>query len=195
MPSRSLVLALSGLLLACSTVKHSQTAPDWNTVGAQQVKRLIVVTSPLPEGNENVGKLWSRIARRYVNQKREFLAKEEAATATLEGAKSLCKEGIEGVLHLQPTVARKGNGVEESVKAVLVACPNGQEQWSAEAAGSWDSKDSLLEQTTKEYVEDLGPDVEPYVAPAFHLLKATLDTLPNPTLNEQDKDEKIELID
>jgi probable lipoprotein (TIGR04455 family) len=192
--SLCVVLLLTGT--GCSVVKQSTTRSDWDSVDANKVKRLLVVTSPLPDGNEHVGQLWSKIARRYTNQKREFIAKEEVSVATLEaGPKSLCKEGIDGVLHLVPDVKKKGEGVEAAVKAQLVRCPDGEQDWSAEAAGSWDSNDKLLESTTKEYADDIGADVAPYVAPTFHLLKHTLDTLPNPVLTDADKDEKIENLD
>src|SRR6476661_201641 len=121
MNARALVIVFLALSTGCSVVKETRIRSDWNTVDANKVKRLVVVTSPLPDNNEHVGQLWSRIARRYTNQKREFIAKEELAVATLEGgAKSLCKEGIEGVLHLAPTVARKGDGVEAAVSAQLI---------------------------------------------------------------------------
>src|SRR4051794_29997591 len=113
MNARALIIVLLALSTGCSVVKRSTIRSDWASVDANKVKRLVVVTSPLPDNNEHVGQLWSKIARRYTNQKREFIAKEEVAVANLEGGpKSLCKEGIEGVLHLVPTVTRKGDGVE-----------------------------------------------------------------------------------
>lgn len=189
----SFVLALCA---ACSVVKHTRTREDWPTVDANRVKRLLIVTSPFPDGQEKVGQLWSRIAKRYTNQKRDFLAKEDVALATLEGgAKAQCKEGIEGVIHLAPNLEKKGGGVEASVKAQLVRCVDGEVVWETDSAGSWDSVDPVLQSTTQQYASEIGPEVEPYVAPSFHLLKATLDTLPNPVLTEADKDERIELME
>ena len=191
---RWLLLAPCALVLGCSVVKHTRTRDDWASVDANRVKRLVIATSPLPDGNEKVGQLWSRIAKRYTNQKRDFLAKEEVATGTLE-PKSLCKEGIEGVLWLQPNVSHKGSGLEAAVKAQLLRCVDGETVWETDAAGSWDSVDPVLQSTTQEYASEFGAEVEPYVAPTFHLLKATLDTLPNPVLTEADKDERIELME
>ena len=42
-------------------------------------------------------------------------------------------------------------------------------------------------------MQELGPEVEPYVAPSWRLLQATLDTLPRPVLTDEDVIEKIEL--
>lgn len=190
------LLVVVALSVSCSVVKHTRTREDWPTVDANRVKRLLVVTSPFPDAKQSVAQLWSRIARRYTNQKRDFLAKEEAVMETLaNGAKGYCQEGIEGVIHLAPNVARKGNGVEASVKAQLIRCVDAEVVWETDAAGSWDSVDPVMQSITQQYASELGAEVEPYVAPTFHLLKATLDTLPNPILTEADKDERIELME
>lgn len=184
-------------LLGCSTVKHSTLRPDYEQVDKQRVKRLVVVTQPLPDGKQAVGDLWSLIARQYVNQNRDFLVKEHLARAepaTDEAAlKALCVEGIEGVLWMDPQVKRTQEGADVAVRARLVRCVDGQDVWSAEAAGGWDSKDEKFTERVAQYVQQFGPEVEPYVVPSYKLLMATLGTLPNPQLNEQDIDEKIEL--
>lgn len=191
----ALVLGLV-LLAGCATVKNSRVRPDYETVDKTQVKRLVVVTQPLPDGKKEVGELWSLIARRYVNQNRDFIAK---ANVALEGNpedtsfKGLCVENFEGVLWLSPEVKRTGNGVEASVKAQLLRCRDGQEVWAAQASGSWPSEEERYKELTAQYTGELGPEVTPYVAPTFRLLKATLDTLPRPQLNDEEVTEKIEL--
>ena len=191
----ALVLGLV-LLAGCATVKTSRVRPDYETVDKTQVKRLAVVTQPLPEGKKDVGELWSLIARRYVNQNRDFIARSNIA---LDGNpedtsfKGLCVENLEGVLWLSPDVKRTGNGLEAAVKAQLLRCRDGQEVWAAEAAGSWPSEDERYKELTVQYTGELGSEVAPYVGPTFRLLSATLDTLPRPTLNDADVEEKIEL--
>ncbi len=191
----ALVLGLV-LLAGCATVKSSRVRPDYETVDKTQVKRLAVVTQPLPEGKQEIGELWSLIARRYVNQNRDFIAK---ANLAIDGNpedtshKGLCVEGIEGILWLSPDVKRSGKGVEAAVKAQLLRCRDGQEVWAAEAAGSWPSEDERYKELTVQYTRELGDGVAPYVGPTFRLLSATLDTLPRPQLNDADVEEKIEL--
>ncbi len=190
-----LVLGLA-LLSGCATVKSSHIRPDYETVDKTQVKRLLVVTQPLPDGKPEVGELWSLIARRYVNQNRDFIARSNVA---LDGSpedttfKGLCVDNLEGVLWLSPDVKRTGKGLEAAVKAQLVRCRDGQEVWGAEAAGSWPSEDERYKELIAQYTSELGPEVSPYVAPTFRLLSATLDTLPRPQLNDADVEEKIEL--
>ncbi|WP_164015330.1 MXAN_6521/LA_1396 family lipoprotein [Pyxidicoccus trucidator] len=185
-----------GLLSACSTVKSHRLRDDYTQVDKQQVKRLVVVAQPLPDGKPAVGELWSLLARQWVNQNRDFIVKSNLALPDRPedlSFKGLCVEGIEGVLWLDPTVALKGDGAEASVKAKLTRCRDGEEVWAAEAAGSWGSKDEDYSQRVAQYVQELGEEVAPYVVPSAKLLAATLDTLPSPELNDADKDEKIEL--
>lgn len=193
-------LALLGLLAlssSCSVVKHSMVRDDWAATDRSKVKRLVVVVQPLPDGNEKAGELFARIARRYVNMKRDFLVKQEKVVATAPELASLCggDEAIEGVLALTPAVTKKNGGFEIGLKGSLKRCGDGREAWTADAGGSFPSKDDLLIEVTKTYVQEIGPEVEPYVAPAMNVLRPVLDTLPQPQLSEQDQDEKIGLVD
>jgi probable lipoprotein (TIGR04455 family) len=190
-----LVLGLA-LLSGCATVKSSHIRPDYETVDKTQVKRLVVVTQPLPDGKPKVGELWSLVARRYVNQNRDFIARSNIAVdgnPEDTSFKGLCVENLEGILWLTPDVKRTGKGLETSVKARLIRCRDGQEVWGAEAAGSWPSEDERYKELIAQYTSELGDEVSPYVAPTFRLLSATLDTLPRPQLTDADVEEKIEL--
>jgi probable lipoprotein (TIGR04455 family) len=195
--TKRLVLVLSLAVLAgCATVKNSFIRPDYEQVDKQRVKRLVVVTAPLPDGKQAVGDMWSLIARQYVNQNRDFLVKEHTTQAeTLDDAalKALCVEGLEGVLLLVPQVKLNPGGADVAVRARLMRCVDGADVWNAEAAGAWDSQDEKFRERAAQYVQQFGAEVEPYVVPSYKLLQATLDALPNPQLNDQDIDEKIEL--
>lgn len=192
---RQAVVALAlALSTGCAVVKMTRLRPDYEAVDRQRVKRLVVVTQPLPEGKQAVGELWSQLARKYVNLKRDFIVKENRAVeGTAFDAKAQCAQGeaLEGVLWLKPDVQRKGNGVEASVNARLFRCSDGEEVWAADGGGSWSSADPKMAEVTAYYVNALGAEVEPYVAPSQHLLAAVLDTLPQPVLTEEDKDEKV----
>lgn len=190
----AVVLALVG---GCSIVKRYAVRDDWATVDRMKVKRLVVVVQPLPDGQQQVGALFARVARRYVNMKRDFLVKQEVASAVMPELPALCggEEAIEGVLKLTPALTRRDSGFEVEVKGALLRCGDGREAWTAEAGGSFPSKDERLIEVTKTYVGELGSEVEPYVAPAMNVLRPLLDTLPQPLLTEQDQDEKIGLVD
>lgn len=194
---RLLPIGLLVLATGCSIVKHSMVRDDWASTDRAKVKRLVVLVQPLPDGNEKAGELFARIARRYVNMKRDFLVKQEKVVASAPDLASLCggDDAIEGVLSLSPTVTKKGEGFEIGLTGSLKRCGDGREAWTADAGGSFPSKDDLLVEVTKTYVQEIGPEVGPYVAPAMNVLRPVLDTLPQPQLTEQDQEEKIGLVD
>jgi len=190
LPLLALLVAASG----CSAVKMSRVRDDYATVDRNQTKRLVVVTSPLPADDARVGELWSLIARRYVNQNRDFIAKESRVAESLASPTDACGEGLEGVLHLKPEVAKlEAKGAQVGVFAQLVRCTDGAEVWAASGGASWDSQNALYDAQRAQYVSELGEEVGPWVAPSFQLLKSVLETLPNPELNDDDVVEKIEL--
>ena len=196
---RRLVLAAGALALAaCGPVKNQYVREGYAQQPQEQGKRLGVVPRPYPAGVSQAGELWSLIARQWVNQNRNYLVKSNLALPERPedmSFKGLCVEGLEGVLWLDPELkpVDGGKGVEAAVKARLVRCADGRDEWTAEAAGSWGSEDDLYRERIAEYVGQLGEEVRPYVVPSYKLLKATLDTLPNPQLSDADIEEKIEL--
>ena len=193
-PRALLALAAPSLLWGC-VIREARLRPDYDTVDKLRTKRLEVVTQPLPEGVQVLGDMWSLMARRQVNLKRQFIAKETAALVEPFEPRSRCKEGVEGILWLKPDVKREGKYLYTGVKATLFRCTDGAVVWEAEGAGRWPQQDEGVQQIVATYVKELGPDVEPYAGPSFHLIKALVDQMPDPVLNEQDKDEKIELGD
>ena len=188
-PLPLLLLLLSG---CASTLKSSRVRQDYEAQDQARLKRLVVLTAPAPEGQEPVGELWSRIARRYVNQKRHFIVKAHAAhperpdAAALQALCTEAAEGLEGVLWLEPVDLRRVGegpdaGVEAGVRAQLTRCSDGQEVWRAEAAGSFPSQDEELRESVELWTSGLDESVQAYAAPAFRLLRPTLDSLPEPT--------------
>ena len=72
----ALVVALSA---GCSVVKMSRVSPDWEGTDRHQVKRLLVLTAPYPAGDEKVAQMWSALAARHVDLKRNFIILEKSA--------------------------------------------------------------------------------------------------------------------
>jgi probable lipoprotein (TIGR04455 family) len=167
--------------------------PDYATSDRTQTVRIAIVTAPLPEGRQDLGTLFSLIARRYVNHHRDFIVKQHAASAMPPA--DACAAPIQGLLLLAPRVQRAGEEVAAAVMARLRRCRDGALVWEAEADGKWTSRDTQLRETTESYVRELGQEVAPYVPAAFRLLRATLDTLPRPTLGDEEVLEKIEVGD
>src|ERR671931_1968853 len=92
-----LVVAASAIaaLGGCSVVKTARVRDDWERVDRQRLKRLLVITQPLPDGNQKVGEMWSAIAARHVDLKRDFIIKEKVARDgdRRVGARALCAGG------------------------------------------------------------------------------------------------------
>jgi probable lipoprotein (TIGR04455 family) len=181
------------LASGCSIVKSSRVVEGWPTQGATSVKRLVVLTQPLPQGDAKVGTLFARVARRYVNMKRDFLVKSEVTQEGAAELSALCTDGLEGVLHLSPKVVPQGDGFEVELTAKLLRCSDGAVQWESSAAGSFEATDSRLLEVTQVYVRELGPEVERQVPLALNLLRPVLDTLPQPKLTDADVEEKVTL--
>lgn len=188
-------LGFLALLSSCAVVKSSMVRPDWQADDAPRLKRLVVVMQPLPDGQQKAGEALARIARRYVNMKRDFLVKAELTQADAVKPETLCggDDAIEGVLLLHLDAKKVGAGFESALAASLVRCPDLREAWSATAAGSFAAKDEKLTEVTQVYVREFGAEVEPYIALGMNLLRPVLDTLPNPTLTDADKEEKLSL--
>lgn len=183
------------VLVSCTPLRSAVVRDDWARDDAPHVKRLAVVVQPLPDGKEKAGEAWARVARRYVNQKRDFLVKKELTQAGAVERSAVCggDDAIEGVLLITPTLVAKGDGFEVEVTGALQRCSDGREAWKASAGGSFASKDKLLVEVTNVYVQEFGEEVAPYVPPALNVLRPLLDTLPQPVLTEADLDEKLTL--
>ena len=184
------VLAGLMLLSGCSVVKMSRVREDWPTAHASKVKRLTVVVQPPPAGQQKAGEAWSRIVRRYVNMKRNFLVRAELVQAAPADLAAVCTEGTEGMLWLKPSVKPQGDGFEASVEGRLLRCGDGLELWAGDAGGSFAGKDGKLVEVTAIYGKEFGPEVEPYIPLAMNLLRPLLDTLPNAVLTKEEEEEK-----
>lgn len=195
---RSTRLMAVGALLAwasgCAVVKHTQTREDWESVDKDRVKRLVIVAQPYPGGEEKVAQMWTKIASKRVDLKREFIVKDQKALPEAEpvDVKALCVEGIDGVLWLRPDVKKADGGADAAVTGRLLRCVDGEQVWVTEAGGSWKAEDPKLKETIADYTSEFGEEVRPYVAASYYLLNETLDTLPNPVLTEDEQGEKIE---
>lgn len=185
-------IALALILLSgCSVVKTTRVADDWNTAWADKVKRLTVVVQPPPDGQQKAGEAWSRIARRYVNMKRNFLVRAELVQTEPVVLATVCVDGTEGMLWLKPVVTAKGDGFEAQLDGKLLRCGDGLELWAGQAGGSFPTKDNKLIEVTAMYGKEYAPEVERYIPLGMNLMRPLLDTLPNPVLTKEEEDEKV----
>ncbi len=191
----AMAIAVLGAVLGavgCASTGFSRVTPDFDKVHRTSLFRLHVVVAPAPAGDARVGAMAAKVAQRYVNQHRDYIAKASTAAAQVDG--SACSDGIEGVLHLQLHAARNQTGAAVAAQGRLLRCSDGAIVWEGAANGSWDADDANLVQVRSQYAREFGASVEPYVAPIFYALRELLDTLPKPKLERDvDIDEKIEV--
>jgi probable lipoprotein (TIGR04455 family) len=200
MRSISLFALWAALLSSCAVLKKSTTSPQWQLGDNVKVKRIAVVTM-MPEGLEpKAAEVMARVARRYVNLKRDFLVKQERVLPMSQASTvaNSCggDDGIEGVLALRfDTFAAvpESSSFDATVNGALLRCADLAPSWTADAAGRFDRDDSKLVEVIQVYVREMGDVVRRYVAPAHNLLRPLLDALPNPVLTESDKEEKLSL--
>jgi probable lipoprotein (TIGR04455 family) len=184
--------ALTLAAAACSPVLSTRTRADYAEVDRTQTVRLAVAVAPLPAGQQDVGDLWSMMARKYINQHRDFIVVADRADAAIPG--DVCGDRIDGVLLLAGRADRQGDEVGAAVHARLVRCRDRQEVWSAQAAGTWPTTDDDLVEARKYWVGQTADLVDPYVVASFRLLTATLETLPSPKITDAEQvREKIDL--
>ena len=189
---RWLVLAAcTSLTLGCSAATSSWVRDDWAAQPASHVKRLHVAVSPLPNGDAGQGQLWALLARRYVNQQRNFLVKQQSALPVVDVAAACA--GFDGLLLIAPVATQAGDDVTIGLDGLLVRCADREPAWKGRVRGTWASTDPTVAAVRAHYVAELGPAVEPWVAPAFLALKALVGMMPQPVLTDQDEMEKIEL--
>lgn len=177
---------------ACSSLDMVETSPQWDREDREQLFRLHVVVAPAPLGDARIGGMIAAMAKRYANHHRDFIVKAASVAPHVDGA--ACAETIEGLLHLSPSFVRTGAGADVRIHGRLLRCRDGKQVWEAVVDDDWDSADANLAQVQTQYQREFGSFVGPYVAPAFHALRALLDSLPRPKLvREADIDEKIEV--
>jgi probable lipoprotein (TIGR04455 family) len=187
------LVSIALLLGGCGVVRQSAVRADYATADRTQTVRLAIVIDALPANRRDVGVLWAKMAQRYTNHHRDFIAKRViVASATT----APCADDIEGVLAIHPEARLAGDGAEVDAEARLYRCRDQETVWTASGGGSFPSQDPTVSELIKQYKEEVGPEVEPYVAPSFHVIRALLDTLPEPKLPSDDAVmEKIELAD
>lgn len=184
-----LILAIA--LTACGPSVDSFVRADYPQVDARSVKRIALIVTPPPGGDEATGRMWSLVARRWANQHRNFIVKRNTTTLTFDRAAACA--GMQGVIRLDPGVKPDGDGFSVELDAELLRCTDGERIWSAQVAGSFEGNDENVQAMREVYEREVGAGVGPQVAAAIHSVRAAFETLPQPVLTEDEEMEKIEL--
>ena len=202
-PIVGLLLLVSLALPACGTVQSTWVRDDFAQVDAKQTKRLAVTATVdavglATESTQAAAQLWAQMTRRYANQHRDFIVRAALTQPDQLARDKACATGtadkpMHGLLTVVGKQEQQGEQVRVQVAATLLRCSDGAQVWRAEGAHTFASVDATVAELTTYYSGLLGPAVQAYVAPVFHLLRAVLETLPRPELTDDETMEKIEL--
>jgi probable lipoprotein (TIGR04455 family) len=83
--------------------------------------------------------------------------------------------------------------VDLEITGELRRCSDKSVVWSATAHASGKSRNRSLKNLVQNYVEKHGNQAEVYAAPAFKVIEAIVEAMPNPELTEDELMEKIDL--
>jgi probable lipoprotein (TIGR04455 family) len=190
--------AVATVFVGCSSVVDTRLRDDYAAVDLRKTVRLAIVVAPLPAGLQDVGDVWSMLARKYVNQHRDFIVVRDRAEAAVptDACDGAGAQGgaIEGVLLLAGRAERRGDEVDAAVTARLVRCRDREEIWQTRAAGIWPVADDDLVEARRYWVSQSAAVVDPFVVASYRLLTDALSTLPSPVMpDEAYVREKIDL--
>ncbi len=201
----ALLVTLAALSACGGTVQQAWTVDNYAASPLAGAKRLVVAVDVAHDGaalpadaTAAVAHLWANVARRYANQHRDFIVRATLLRGGDEALAAACAMGaadkpIQGVLVVRGRQLADGDGARVGVHAELLRCTDKAAVWRANGQDRFASVDETVAELTAFYTRELGPAVQPYVAPVFHLLRAVLATLPTPALNDDETMEKIEL--
>ena len=186
---------LCALALLASVACGSAVETAWVKAGYQPasetaIKR-IVVAGWAPAEHERLAQVLSTVASDRIKLKMNYLVFDTAVLT--RGWSDACGEA-EGVLSIHALDVKSNNDdLGLHVVAELHSCKTGALVWRAEGLDDADPGDEDLTQLTQSYVSQLGADAARYAVAVFLVLRDMLETLPDPTLTDDDILEKIEL--
>ncbi len=179
------------LLSSCSAVQATWVKPDYNVKAPDATKRIAVVAWA-PADHAALAGLLSHVAADRIDLRMNYLVHK--TEVMVRGWSDICGE-LEGVLSIRAIVVtlQPNDRVQLVLVAELHDCKTGALLWRVEGSEGIASEDDDLSALTESYTNNLGPEVGRYAAPAFLILRDMLETLPDPTLTDDEIMEKIEL--
>ena len=182
-------------------VRQVYLKPGYETNERERVKRIVLVLRHAKRAQPpGVVAVVPVVAREFISVQRDYILYpgEPVASANLAVA-DICASNkkLNGVLLLEVLQARENEGnVDLEVAAALEDCRAPYSTiWKALARSTYTSEDPDLRTVIASYANRLGPAVRPFAAPAYLLVRRLLEELPSPTLSDDEKLEKIDVME
>lgn len=197
-PAVLAVLALALGAAGCGSVESTYLRRDYDVKDKLTLKRIGVYAQPAQDGPHDLPDLMAAIAKKHIQQHTQYLVlrsgRLDAAGSPTPAEIQKLGTKLDGVLILRARVlSRDDEEVDLDLTARLVRARDGVEVWRADAADDFESADEDLSKLTATYRGRYGDTADAFVAPLFLLFRDTFESLPSPTLDDEDVLEKIEL--
>jgi probable lipoprotein (TIGR04455 family) len=177
--------------LACSAVTSVYVQRGYDVHSAAPIKR-IAVAAWAPSDTQGVADVVSQVASDLIKLRKNYLV--HATQPIKRSWAELCADKLDGVFVARVMESEpRGDKLFLDLTAELYRCSDGALVWRAEGQAAPSSADANLAKLTANYVKSAGTSASAFAAPAFVLLQQLIDSLPDPTLNDADVEEKIEL--
>jgi probable lipoprotein (TIGR04455 family) len=190
---RALFVTLAGWLAGgCSHLSAQYVMPGYAASNPSAIKH-VTIAAWAPDDAPQLAVVMAQVAQDLIKLRKNYLV-HGTGSWTL-GAEPACAEGVDGVLLLRVmdahAVAPKDMQLHGALS--LLRCRDGAEVFRSEGQVTTATNDKSLADLTSTYRAQLGDGASLWAAPAFALVQALADPLPDPHLTDQDIEEKIEL--
>jgi len=153
------------------------------------------------DDHQNIAKLdelFMSMARDYVSHKKEYIIytlDNEVVDVQKTSLLKICRENsqIEGLLvHHWQRFDPKVHNIKLQMKSELIDCKNMKLVWTSTNGDTYKFQANELGALVRSWEGKLGSYVSDYVAPFYYFLDDLYFSLPDPILNDEDINEKVE---
>ncbi len=189
-------LALSFFAMGC-TVTHTYLKDGYKKNEKQWLKRVaLAIDASAPPGSLDVSRLYLDMAAHEVSLHGEYLITRIRRAISLSELPAYCKahSDLDGVIiHRFTDLEGDQETFHLTVQASLLDCRRESLVWEARGGKSFDREDSDLSRMIASYRSRYGGIADQFAAPFYGIIRKLYDSLPDPTLVDEDLQNKVEL--
>jgi len=186
------LVLVAATAVGCSHLSAQYVVPGYASDGPAAVKRIHIATWA-PKDAPGLAPVVAQVASDLIKLRKNYLVHEILPWGPDNSA--ACGEGIDGVVLVRIMDAHTAPSQKVTLHGALtlLRCQDWAEVFRSEAKVTTAVREKSLEDLTATYRTQLGEIGGQWAAPAFGLVQALAEPLPDPHLSEQDIEEKIEL--
>lgn len=176
----------------CSHLSAQYVMPGYGAQGPQVIKH-VTLAAWAPQNAPGLAPVVAQVAVDMIKLRKNYLVHDVVPWSLQETAG--CSEGIEGILLLRVLDSHTEPPEDTTLHGslTLLRCSDGAQVFRSEGQLTTAVHDKSLADLRGSYLRQLGEPGGRWAAPAFALVQALAEPLPDPHLSEQDIEAKIEL--